>query len=438
MRVRRDDGRVTPMEMVRVAPPESVEIDVVAPPSKSVAQRMLVCAALAGGDSRLESFPEAEDVTRLRDALRQLGIRIVQRGEVCEVRGGGGRFPASGGRFDFGDSGAALRFFAAVAALGSGEFVLDGSPRLRKRPMAGLVKALNQLGARAQCEGGSPPVRMHAGGLRGGLVELDSGVTSQFLSALLLAAPAAESAVEILLCGSFPSAPYVDRTLDVMRQFGVDPRRELSGRFRVPHTPYRACDGEVPGDAAAAGYFLAMAAVTGGQARVSGWNPHEKGEAEFPDLLQRMGGAVRKGTTDVEVRGSRLRGIDVDMNDLPDSVPTLAVTALFADGPTRIRNVGHLRWKESDRLSGLSAELRKLGAEVEEGEGSLRILPPSRPREDVAIDVRGDHRMAMAFSVVGAVVPIRITGAECVRKSHPGFWDVLSGAGFSLSGTARK
>jgi 3-phosphoshikimate 1-carboxyvinyltransferase len=414
---------------VALIPPKSFDADVALPGSKSVANRALICAALADGMSRIRGFARADDSKLLILALRELGFSI-EPAAPSDLVVAGGTVTAAEASLQFGNAGTSFRFAAAVAALGRGVYTLDGDPRLRERPMGGLVAALRTLGAKIDYGGaeGFAPIRIAASGLGGGRAEVDASASSQFLSALLLASPAARSPVELVPVGPVSSGGYVDLTRRVMEAFGV----RASG-LRVEPGRYRAADFTVEPDAASAGYWAAIAAVTGGRAFVRGVRPDGgQPEAAFLDDLRRMGARVEARPEGTLVEGGPLKGIDADLNGRPDSVPALAVTALFAEGPTRIRNVAHLRHKESDRLAALAHELGKLGARVAEHRDGLEIEPPSEVNR-AEIETHRDHRLAMAFAIAGARVEgILIRDPECVSKSYPGFWQALAHAGVEL------
>jgi 3-phosphoshikimate 1-carboxyvinyltransferase len=407
---------------VALVPPKSFDADVQPPGSKSVANRALVCAALAEGRSRIRGFARADDTKLFILALRKLGFRI-EPAAPADLVVEGGNVTAKEAALDLGNAGTSLRFVTAVAALGTGAFTIDGDARMRQRPVAGLVEPLRALGSRIEYGGaeGFPPIRMTASGLSGGRVRVDSTVSSQFLSALLLVSPLARGPIEVEHAGPVSSAGYVDMTRRVMESFGG------------PGGRYRATDFTVEPDAASAGYWAAMAAVTGGRARLRGIRPGgPQPEAAFLEDLRRMGARVEASPDGSFVEGAGLRGIDADLNGRPDSVPALAVTALFAEGATRIRNVAHLRHKESDRLAALAHELGKLGARVIEHRDGLEIEPPASVRR-ANVETYGDHRLAMAFAIAGARVEGILIGTPgVVSKSYPGFWQALAHAGIEL------
>lgn len=398
-----------------------------APPSKSSSHRALLLAALARGTSRLSRCLDAEDVALTRDALARLGVVIVPDGPgALLVHGCGGRLPGLTVDLHLGNAGTGLRFLTAVAALGPGRTRLDGVPRLRQRPIGGLARALEPLGARVEWEAepGFAPLVVNGGPLPGGSTRLGMGESSQFASALLLVSPCTPRGVEIALEGTAVSRPYLDLTLDWMERFGGPPIARSAGRLAIPGGQgYRATDVEIEGDYSTAAFFLAGAAVTGGRVRVSGLPSRSRqADVAFLPFLAAMGCVVERDAESVSVAGPRrLRGIDAEISDCPDLAPVIAAVALFAEGPTALRGAPHLRLKESDRIGDLAAGLRLLGARVEERSDGL-TLHPGAPRP-ARLDPRGDHRLAMAFAIAG----LRIDGVElldpdCVAKSCPDFF----------------
>lgn len=418
-----------------IVPPPSFGVEVSVPGSKSLANRALVCAALAAGRSRLSDFSRSEDSKALLTALRRLGFSMEPHPpRDLIVEGSGGRVPAPRADVHLGNAGTALRFVTALSALGRGTFHIEGDRRMHERPIRGLVDALRGLGAEVEYAGaeGFPPLRVTASGIRGGSVLLDARDSSQFLSALLLVAPSAQDPIEIRTDGPLPSRGYVALTLEVMSRFGIRPAVSPEAWLVRPST-YRSGTYVVEPDAAAAGYWFAMAAVTGGRATVNGLEEScLQPEIGFVQDLEAMGARVERGRGRITVTGKPLRGLDVSMNDRPDSVPTLAVTALFARGKTRIRDVAHLRHKESDRLAALAHELGKLGARVAEHADGLDIDPPARVKP-AEIETYRDHRIAMSFAVAGVASPgIRILDPACVSKSYPNFWQTLKHCGIEV------
>ena len=413
------------------------------PGSKSITNRALVTAALADGHSLLTNVLLAADTRLMIDAIRALGIAVTVdvAGPHIEITGCGGHLPLSEAKLSCGNAGTVMRFGAAMVATGYGLFELDGVERMRERPIALLVGALRSLGAGVEYldQDGYPPIRVHASGLRGGEIVLEAPPSSQFVSALLLAAPCAANDVLIEVVGPVPSVPYLSMTTSVMDRFGVGVIEQLGAegvRFIIAAPQrYAGCTFAVEPDASNATYFLAAAAVAGGRVVLEGLGERSiQGDARFVDVLERMGCSIVREPHRLTVSrpdtGKALHGIDVDLNDMPDTVQTLAVVALFADGPTTIRNVANLRVKETDRIAALATELAKLGATVEQRPDGLTIHPPANLTAAV-LDTYDDHRMAMSLALAGLGCPgcvIRDPG--CCGKTFPDFferWDRLAG-----------
>ncbi|NQT15309.1 MAG: 3-phosphoshikimate 1-carboxyvinyltransferase, partial [Planctomycetes bacterium] len=353
------------------------------PGSKSITNRALVCAALADGESTLRGALDSEDTRVMIDALGQLGLVVDHDPDASTIRVAGcaGQFPASQADLYLANSGTSMRFLSAMVTCGWGVYRLDGTPRMRERPIEDLLKALRRLGAdvQSETENGCPPVVAHADGLPGGKATVAGDISSQFLSGLLMVAPMATDRVRLQVVGQLVSQPYVRMTLAVMAAFGVTVEyedtfslifssQERLARFVIPAAQtYHPTRYEIEPDASAASYFFAAAAVTGGRVTVEGLNRESlQGDIAFCDCLERMGCDVRYRTSSITVTGGPLRGIDVDMNAISDTVQTLSAVALFAKGPTTVTDVAHVRHKETDRLHALVTELRKLGAEVDE------------------------------------------------------------------------
>lgn len=400
------------------------------PGSKSITNRALVCAALANQPSTLIGVLESDDTRVMTEALSKLGVNV--RSELSQhrslVTGCGGIIPAAPADLFIGNSGTTVRFLTAMLALGHGTYTLDGTPRMRERPIQDLLDALAQLGVDAASTAGTgcPPVVIRACGLRGGEATIRGDVSSQFLSGLLMAAPYAQSPLRLKITGELVSQPYVHMTLAVMRAFGVDvPDNDLSDlRIDAPRH-YTGRTYEIEPDASAASYFWAAAAITGGVVSVEGLNRSSlQGDVAFCDCLAQMGCEVQYSESGTTVVGRPLRGIDVDMNAISDTVQTLGAVALFAKGPTRIRNVGHIRHKETDRIGALATELRKLGATVEQRSDGLTITPGKL--QPAAIDTYDDHRMAMSLALVGLKQPgVLINDPGCTAKTYPQFFSDL-------------
>lgn len=419
------------MNQLTVAPIDRVAGTVRLPGSKSISNRALLLASLAEGNTRLYNLLESDDTRYMMDALTALGVSLAREGDQVTVEGRGGPLVDSETELELylGMAGTAYRPLTAALCLGRGTFRLTGSARMYERPIGHLVDALRELGGDIDYLGaqGYPPLGVRGGGLHGGTVAMPGHLSSQFLTSVLLVAPYAASPVIINVDGEQVSKPYLDITLAMMQRFGILAQHEDHQRFEVPMGRYRT-PGEllVEGDASAATYFLAAAAIRGGPVRVLGIGRDSvQGDIAFLDVLRAMGAAVETGSDYIEVRGGTLRGVDLDLNAIPDAAMTVAVLALFAQGPTRIRNVYNWRVKETDRLSAMAQELRKLGAVVDEAEDALTITPPTR-LEPATIDSYGDHRMAMCFALAAlGGVPITIDDPTCVAKTFPDYFDVL-------------
>jgi len=417
---------------IAIRPRGPLDAVVRVPGSKSLTNRAAPIAALASGTSTLRGCLESDDTGAMCEALRALGVSIDVRGDDWTVRGRSGVLHAPQAKLDARASGTTARFLCAAATLADGPVVIDGAPRMRERPIDDLVTCLRALGAEAEILGanGCPPVRIHGGGLRGGRAPIDARRSSQFVSAVLLAAPyAREDVVLDPIEGKMVSTPYVDLTLQVMRAFGADAAWIPHGSLRVAKGhPYRARDYAIEPDASAAAYPFCAAAIAGGSVRVEGVRSDSlQADWKLLDVLAEMGCTVERAEASVTVcRPERapLCGIEVDMNEFPDAVLALAVVALFAQGPTRIENVANLRIKETDRLAALERELAKLGARAETGPDWLSIEPG--PLHGAAIDTYDDHRMAMAFALAGLRVPgIVIREPRCVAKTWPDYFSAL-------------
>ncbi len=414
---------------MKIEPIKNLDAAVRMPGSKSYTQRALVIAALAEGTSCLRNALLSEDTEYLTEALRSLGAGIAARGDDIIVTGTGGKIENPGKEIHLGNNGTAMRFLTAVAALGRGEYILTGTPRLRERPLRPLADALAGMGVDVEtAHGGFPPVRIRAAGLPGGPVVLHDIESSQYVSALLVSAPYARKDLSIELRGRIPSLPYVDMTLETMKAFGADVRVTPPDRYLVKSgRPYRGGKYLVEGDASSASYFYLAAVLCGGRVRVENMNPLTlQGDAGFLDILEKLGFGVAKGDHHVVVTGGRAKEGDFvfDLGNMPDMVPTLAVLAALRPGRTVIQNVAHLRLKESDRLAALARELQRTGIRAAESEDGL-IIEGGKPRGAV-IETYNDHRIAMSFAVLGLAIPgMRIKDRDCVNKSFPGFWEEL-------------
>lgn len=419
---------------LEIAPVGPLRAEVRPPGSKSITNRALVCAALAQGSSRLTGALDSEDTRVMVDSLRRLGLDVAvdTTTATIDVVGCGGRWPLRRADLFVGNSGTTIRFLTAMVAIGEGQYRLDGIHRMRERPIGDLLDALRGVGvdARSEADNGCPPVIVHANGLPGGTLRVRGDVSSQFLSGLLMAAPYARRDVELLVDGVLVSQPYVTMTLEVMRSFGVAVDAEQLTRFRIPcGAPYAGRAYAIEPDASAASYFWGAAAITKGAIKVLGLNRDAlQGDVAFCDCLERMGCGVEHESDGIRVTGADLRGIEVDMNAISDTVQTLAVVALFADGPTTMTGVAHIRHKETDRIGDLARELRKLGAVVDELPDGLRVHP--QKLRGAAIDTYNDHRMAMSLALAGLRIPgVVIRNPECTAKTYPEFFRDLAALG---------
>jgi 3-phosphoshikimate 1-carboxyvinyltransferase len=401
------------------------------PGSKSLTNRALVVAALADGESILTGALDSDDTRVMVDSLQKLGIVVEHdsASSVVKIRGCANKIPANQAELYIANSGTSLRFLAAMVATASGTFRLDGTPRMRQRPVAALLEALNGLGADATSELGTgcPPITVKASGLDGGYAFVKGDVSSQFLSGLLMALPYSRATSSVEVEGVLVSKPYVAMTIAVMEAFGVRVNNRKDRRFDVYPSRYTGRAYVIEPDASAASYWFAAAALTGSTITVEGLGTESiQGDLAFVDLLEHMGCTVTREKDATTVTGGPLRGIDVDMNAISDTVMTLAVVALFASGITRIRNVAHIRHKETDRIAALATELRKLGATIDEHPDGLVVIPPSAITPST-IKTYDDHRMAMSFALAGLKAPgVTILDPACVAKTYPGFWDDLA------------
>jgi len=407
------------------------------PGSKSISNRVLLLAALSQGTTRIDNLLESDDTHVMLEALTALGVSWVKEGAQYSVTGVGGVFPVKAAALFLGNAGTAVRPLTAALALSGGDYGISGVPRMHERPIGDLVDGLRQLGAQIDYVGqeGFPPLAIRPAAISvTAPIRVRGDVSSQFLTSLLMALPlvcATQQAV-IEVDGELISKPYIDITLHLMAKFGVNVKREGWSRFTIPAgsqylTPHKIM---VEGDASSASYFLAAGAIGGGPVRVEGVGQASiQGDVHFSVVLNHMGANVMMGDHWIEVRGvshdsGRLAGIELDCNLIPDAAMTLAVAALFADGPTRLNNIGSWRVKETDRIAAMATELRKMGAHIEEGADYLVITPPAELTRGVAIDTYDDHRMAMCFSLVSlADVPVIINDPGCVAKTFPDYFD---------------
>jgi len=422
---------------LELAPIARTEGEVALPGSKSISNRTLLLSALARGTTVLEGLLDADDTAHMLEALRMLGVSVDRTGTTCVVHGAGGRFPNGTARLYLGNAGTAVRPLTAALAMQGGDYTIAGVPRMHERPIGDLVDALRHQGCdiRYTDKDGYPPLAIGgAGGHAGGRLPIRGDVSSQFLSAVLMALPVARGAAQtettIALTTPLVSRPYAEITLRLMRRFGVDVATPDAATFRLAATPGYVSPGtfHVEGDASAASYFIAAGVIGGGPVRVTGVGRDSiQGDVAFADVLARQGGDIRMGDDFIEARRGRpLAGGTIDCIAIPDAAMTLAITALFARAPTRLVNIGSWRVKETDRIAAMAAELAKLGATLAAGNDWLEVAPLAEFRH-AGIDTYDDHRMAMCFALAaigGAGVTIHDPG--CVRKTFPGYFDALA------------
>ncbi|MGX2947221.1 3-phosphoshikimate 1-carboxyvinyltransferase [Frederiksenia canicola] len=423
------------MEKLTLNPIANIEGEINLPGSKSLSNRALLLAALAKGTTKVTNLLDSDDTRHMLNALKQLGVhyQLSDDKTVCEVQGVGGAFNIQNGLALFlGNAGTAMRPLAAALCLKGekeAEVILTGEPRMKERPILHLVDALRQLGAEIRYleNEGYPPIAIRNSGLRSENVQIDGSISSQFLTALLMTAPLAESDLEIEIMGDLVSKPYIDITLAMMKDFGVNVENHHYQRFLVKGNQRYVAPKSylVEGDASSASYFLAAGAIKG-RVKVTGIGKNSiQGDRLFADVLEKMGAKITWGDDFIQAEQGELRGIDMDMNHIPDAAMTIATTALFAEGETMIRNIYNWRVKETDRLSAMAAELRKIGAEVEEGQDFIRIQPLALDKfQHAEIETYNDHRMAMCFALVAlSNTPVTILDPKCTAKTFPTFFD---------------
>ncbi|EGP0469565.1 3-phosphoshikimate 1-carboxyvinyltransferase [Salmonella enterica] len=421
------------MESLTLQPIARVDGAINLPGSKSVSNRALLLAALACGKTVLTNLLDSDDVRHMLNALSALGINYTLSADRtrCDITGNGGPLRASGALELFlGNAGTAMRPLAAALCLGQNEIVLTGEPRMKERPIGHLVDSLRQGGANIDYleQENYPPLRLR-GGFTGGDIEVDGSVSSQFLTALLMTAPLAPEDTTIRVKGELVSKPYIDITLNLMKTFGVEITNHHYQQFVVKggqqyHSPGRYL---VEGDASSASYFLAAGAIKGGTVKVTGIGRKSmQGDIRFADVLEKMGTTITWGDDFIACTRGELHAIDMDMNHIPDAAMTIATTALFAKGTTTLRNIYNWRVKETDRLFAMATELRKVGAEVEEGHDYIRITPPAK-LQHADIGTYNDHRMAMCFSLVAlSDTPVTILDPKCTAKTFPDYFEQLA------------
>lgn len=415
--------------MITIQPLKKRSARIQVPGSKSFTHRALVASALARGVSTIHNPLDSDDTRHTRQALKQLGVSITPVPHGWQITGREGRWQAIPSPIELGNSGTSMRLITALCALGQGHYQLTGDQRMQARPIGDLLDGLNQLGigARSLKNNGCPPVLIEAGTIAGGNLTLDAHRSSQFLSALLLIAPHTQKGLTIQVRRGPVSRPYIDMTLMVMRDFGITWQRKDYQHYHIPGSQrYQARTWRVEADASQAGYFWAIAAVSGGTITVADLNADScQGDVNFIRVLESMGCQIDARPDGITVSGRACNGITVDMGAMPDLVPTLAVVAAFAEGQTVIENVPQLKAKESDRLACVVGELRKMGIEASCGDDYM-VIKGGRP-QPACIDTWDDHRLAMSFAIAGLMVPgIQIADESVVNKSFPEFWNTLA------------
>ncbi|ARD22420.1 3-phosphoshikimate 1-carboxyvinyltransferase [Shewanella japonica] len=418
------------MKQLRLEPVEKVSGVVNIPGSKSISNRALLLATLAKGKTTLTNLLDSDDIRYMLASLKQLGVQyeLSDNNTVCELEGLGNPITAKQAETLFlGNAGTAMRPLCAALTLGSGEFTLTGEPRMEERPIGDLVDSLRQLGANVTYlkNDGFPPLTINADGLNGGEVEIAGDLSSQFLTALLMVAPLTKDSVNINIKGELVSKPYIDITIALMAQFGVEVINHDYRRFEIKSGQQYVSPGKVlvEGDASSASYFLAAGAIQGGEVKVTGVGKLSiQGDVKFADVLEKMGADIEWGDDYIISRQAKLTAVDLDMNHIPDAAMTIATAALFAEGTTKITNIYNWRIKETDRLAAMATELRKVGATVEEGHDYISVTPPAE-LNTADIDTYNDHRMAMCFSMMAfAPCGITINDPDCTSKTFPTYF----------------
>ena len=422
------------MQQLHLTPIKAVNGTVNVPGSKSLSNRALLLAALSDGETTLTNLLDSDDIRHMLDALTSLGIRYVLNDDKtqCKVFGNAGAFQCSDPKeLYLGNAGTAMRPLCAALAASNGKFSLTGEPRMEERPIGALVDALREAGADITYlkNDGFPPLAINGCQLSGGQIHVDGSVSSQFLTAILMAAPLFDGDSEVKITGELVSKPYIDITLHTMAQFGVQVENNNYKTFIIKGQQTYRSPGKflVEGDASSASYFLAAGAIKGGTVKVTGVGKNSiQGDIRFADVLEKMGADVVWGDDFIQVSGAPLSAIDMDMNHIPDAAMTIATTALFASGTTRMSNIYNWRVKETDRLTAMAAELKKVGAVVEEGHDFIEVTAP-KSIQHADIDTYNDHRIAMCFSLVAlSDTPVTINDPGCTAKTFPDYFERFS------------
>jgi len=423
------------MNNLTIEPISHVNGEVTIPGSKSLSNRVLLLATLAKGETIISNLLDSDDINYMLTSLKSMGVNFTLSDDKseCTIQGLGGPIDLKEEAIELflGNAGTAMRPLTAALCLGNGKFTLTGEPRMFERPIGHLVNALRQAGADITYlkDEDYPPLELNSNGLKGGRVDIQGSISSQFLTALLMAAPLAKEDTEIVVIDELVSKPYIEITLHLMKKFGVEVENNNFESFKIKggqtyQSPERIM---IEGDASSASYFLAAAAIKGGTIKVNGVGTASvQGDAKFADVLEMMGAKVEWSEESITVSNSgKLKGVDVDLNHIPDAAMTIATAALFAEGTTTIRNIYNWRVKETDRLIAMSTELRKVGATVEEGHDYIVVEPPVSI-SSATIDTYDDHRMAMCLSLAAmGESPITINDPGCTAKTFPTYFDLF-------------
>ena len=406
--------------------PDGQVWEVTAPPSKSFMNRALIISALANGKSILNNPIYCDDTNYMIKALKLLGVKIKTSASKLEITGTGGKFHLPKKPIFVGNAGTAFRFLVSLAALVKGAVIIDGDERMRERPIVDLLNALEQLGVKVESNSDYPPVKIDGTDFKGGVARINSNISSQFISSLLMIAPYSEKKVELTLKGKGTSKPYIDITSDVMKKFGAQIRNNNYKTFIVNNKKkYNPTEYTIEGDASNVSYFMAAAAITKSKIKINGLNRKSlQGDIKFLSVLEQLGCKVNRYKNYIEVIGGDVKPISIDMNQMPDLVQTLSVILIFSNGKSIIKNIGNLRFKECDRFFALSTELRKIGVAVKEMKSALQIEP--KKIISAPIETYNDHRMAMSFAIAGLKIKgISIKNPTCVNKSFPNYWETF-------------
>jgi len=421
--------------MFRIKPLDKLKKNVIdVPGSKYIANRVLMLAALADGESTISNVPNNNDIGHAIDALKNFGIDIQQTGNVLKIQGTGGKIHPISDIINVGESGTLMRFITAVSALSETKVTITGSKRITERPVEHLIDALGQIGIKCESPTGCPPVSIQGGKFTGGEIKVKGNISSQFISGLLLVAPFAEGDLKITLTSELVSVKYVDMTIKMMEEFGVKVQRDGYKQFIITNgQKYQSRDFIIPGDWSSASYFLASAAQLQDKITIINMDLNStQGESKFYNVLEKMGCDVELGENSITLTSTnKLNGVDIDMGNMPDVAQTLAAIAPYAEGKTTIRNIEHLRYKECDRVEETANELRKIGGNVSTTKDSITIEPSQL--NGGLVETHNDHRMAMSFALCGLKSEnVVINNPEVSSKSFPNYWEKLQEIGVEI------